>query len=70
MNKDFDRFQVIWGVALIVMGVAMIVSVIIQHPVVMQKIEGEIWKYFCYLFISIILSGAGGKKLYDQLWKK
>jgi hypothetical protein len=68
-GKKINQVQVVWAIALILMGL----GVFYRVPQVMPKIE-EIPRFaaaagfirFCFYFIGITLIGGGCKKLYHQ----
>ena len=69
MSDKKSNFQVVWGIALVLMGV----MVFFRIPQVMPKIE-QIETFsssigfikFCFYFMAVMLVAGGGKKLYRQ----
>ncbi len=67
-NKS--RLQLIWGMALIVMGV----GVIFRVPLVIERMSGAVqfnsglyFFRFCFYLIAVILIGGGIKKI-QKYW--
>ena len=69
MSDKKSNFQVVWGIALVSMGV----MVLFRIPQVMPRIE-QIETFsssigfikFCFYFMAVMLIAGGGKKLYRQ----
>ena len=69
MSDKNYHIQVVWGVALVLMGI----MVFFRIPQVMPKIE-QIESFsssigfikFCFYFMAVMLTAGGGKKLYRQ----
>ena len=69
MSDNKSNFQVVWGIALVTMGI----MVLFRIPQVMPKIE-QIETFsssirfikFCFYFMAVMLIAGGGKKLYHQ----
>ena len=69
MSDKKSNFQVVWGGALVLMGV----MVFFRIPQVMPRIE-QIETFsssigfikFCFYFMAVMLVAGGGKKLYRQ----
>jgi hypothetical protein len=69
MSDKKSNFQVVWGGALIMMGIL----VFFRIPQVMPEIE-RIGTFsssigfikFCFYFMAVMLIAGGGKKLYRQ----
>jgi hypothetical protein len=69
MNKTKDLFQIVWGAALLIMGVAFL----FQIPQVIPRVA-QIEQYsnsivliiirFCMYLVAVLLIGGGGRKLY------
>jgi hypothetical protein len=67
MADNKSNFQVVWGIALVMMGI----MVLFRIPQVMPKIE-QIGTFsssigfikFCFYFMAAMLIAGGGKKLY------
>jgi len=70
MSDNKSNFQVVWGMALFLMGI----MVLFRIPQVMPKIE-QIKTFdssigfikFCFYFMAVMLIAGGGRKLYRQL---
>jgi len=73
MNNNRKNFQLIWGWALVIIGVA----VFIRIPQVLPKIE-QIKLYastipyikFCLYILGILLVTGGSKKIFDHYKKE
>ncbi|MFO8085303.1 MAG: hypothetical protein R6U27_13405 [Desulfobacterales bacterium] len=70
MKKEKNTFQLIWGIALVIMGI----GVFYRLPQVWPNIEQiDIFRQvlpfirFCFYVMGIMLIGGGAKKIYDQL---
>jgi hypothetical protein len=70
MKKEKNTFQLIWGIALVMMGI----GVFYRLPQVWPNIEQiDIFRQvlpfirFCFYVMGIMLIGGGAKKIYDQL---
>ena len=69
MSDKKSNFQVVWGIALVMMGI----MVFFRIPQVMPEIE-QIGTFsssigfikFCFYFMAVMLIAGGGKKLYRQ----
>jgi len=69
MSDNKSNFQVVWGIALVAMGI----MVLFRIPQVMPKIE-QIGTFsssigfikFCFYFMAVMLIAGGGKKLHHQ----
>jgi len=69
MSDEKSNFQIVWGIALVSMGV----MVFFRIPQVMPRIE-QIETFsssigfikFCFYFMAVMLVAGGGKKLYRQ----
>lgn len=69
MSDTKSNFQVVWGIALVLMGVMFFFRI----PQVVPEIE-KIGTFsavmgfikFCLYFIAVMLIAGGGKKLYRQ----
>ena len=76
MDKQRATIQVIWGAALVLMGIAVIFRIPQVMPRLMQieslvPIKGFL--YFCFYFLAVALIYGGGRKLfenYKDLFKK
>jgi hypothetical protein len=69
MSDKKNNFQIVWGIALVMMGI----MVLFRIPQVMpeiQKIETFASSIgfikFCFYFMAVMLIAGGGKKLYRQ----
>lgn len=67
MADEKNRFQLIWGIALIAAGI----GVFFRIPQVMPKIESiaqfsqiTIFIRFCFYVMGVCLIGGGAKKIY------
>jgi len=69
MSDKKSNFQVVWGIALVMMGI----MVFFRIPQVIPEIE-QIGTFsssigfikFCFYFMAVMLIAGGGKKLYRQ----
>jgi hypothetical protein len=69
MSGKKSNFQVVWGLALVMMGI----MVFFRIPQVIPEIE-QIGTFsssigfikFCFYFMAVMLIAGGGKKLYRQ----
>jgi hypothetical protein len=69
MSGKKNNFQVVWGLALVMMGI----MVFFRIPQVIPEIE-QIGTFsssigfikFCFYFMAVMLIAGGGKKLYRQ----
>ncbi len=71
-DKQVNRVQIIWAVALILAGL----GVFYRIPQVMPAIEqipmfaaASVYIRFCFYFMGIILIGGGCQKLYRRFRK-
>ena len=67
MGDNYRRFQLIWGIALVVAGI----GVFYRIPQIMPKIEMieqfsriTVFIRFCFYVMGIFLIGGGAKKIY------
>jgi hypothetical protein len=72
MENGKKNFQLVWGVALVLMGI----GVFIRLPQVWPQIEkieyfSSILPFirFCFYLIGIMLIGGGSKKIYENYFK-
>jgi len=73
MSDNKSNFQVVWGIALVMMGVMFFFRI----PQVIPKIE-QIGTFssaigfikFCLYFIAVMLIAGGGKKLHRQFFDR
>jgi hypothetical protein len=70
MKDEKSYKQIIWGGALLLMGVA----VMFRIPQIMAKLSsikqyasGNLFLQFCLYLIGVLLIGGGAKKLYSVL---
>lgn len=72
MKKENKTFQLIWGIALIMMGFGVFYRLPQVWPDI-QKIEifSSILPFirFCFYVMAIILIGGGTKKIYENFFK-
>ncbi len=72
MKKENKTFQLIWGIALILMGFGVFYRLPQVWPDI-QKIEifSSILPFirFCFYVMAIILIGGGSKKIYENFFK-
>ena len=69
MSDKKNNFQVVWGIALVTMGI----MVLFRIPQVLPEIK-KIETFassigfikFCFYFMAVMLIAGGGKKLYRQ----
>jgi len=69
MSDKKSNFQIVWGIALVMMGI----MVFFRIPQVIPEIE-QIGTFsssigfikFCFYFMAVMLVAGGGKKLYRQ----
>jgi hypothetical protein len=69
MQDKYERFQLIWGIALVAMGI----GVFYRIPQIMPKIEmiEQFYKItgyirFCFYIMGILLIIGGAKKIYTH----
>ncbi len=69
MSDKNSNFQIVWGIALVLMGI----MVFFRIPQVMLEIERiETFSSslgfirFCFYFMAVMLTAGGGQKLYRQ----
>ncbi|MDM8516551.1 hypothetical protein QUF76_10155 [Desulfobacterales bacterium HSG16] len=72
MEKNVENIQKIWGFALLIMGIALIIR-IPAGMVRFEKIESmsHMLPYirFCFYLIGIMLTGGGLKKIYTFVFQ-
>lgn len=69
MSKQKNQFHIIWGIILVMAGIA----VFFRIPQVMPKIA-QIEQFssvmgfikFCFYFLGVLLIGGGGKKIVEN----
>lgn len=69
MAKNKTVVQIVWGIALVLVGI----GVFFRIPQVMPRIE-QIEQFssimffirFCFYFLGVLLIGGGVKKIYDN----
>ena len=69
MDRQRATIQMIWGTALVLMGIAVIYRIPQVMPRIMQfeslaAVKGFI--YFCFYFLAAALIYGGGRKLLDH----
>ena len=69
MDKNRAKIQMIWGAALVLMGIAVIFRIPQVMPQIMQieslaAIKGFV--YFCFYFLAVALIYGGGRKLFEN----
>ncbi|MCP4104293.1 MAG: hypothetical protein GY749_01975 [Desulfobacteraceae bacterium] len=62
-------FQLIYGIALVVMGAALIFTIPLQMPKIEAIGFSPIIVWFCFIIMGIIMIGGGSKKIYDNYRK-
>ena len=69
MAKQKTIIQLVWGIALVLMGIALFFRI----PQVMPQIEPIGFSPFlvclCFYLIALLLIGGGAKKIYDTYQK-
>lgn len=72
-NKTRDTVQLIWGIALVLMGI----GVLFRIPQVMPQIQtigyfapASPFIRFCFYFMALILIGGGLKKLFAHFSRR
>jgi len=70
MEDKKNKFQFIWGILLLIAGIALFFRIPQLMPVI-KKIEQVDWFiyfiYFCFYLIGILLIVGGGRKIYNHL---
>ena len=69
MDNNRAKIQLIWGLALVLMGVAVIFRIPQVMPRLMQieslaALKGFL--YFCFYFLAAALIYGGGRKLFEN----
>lgn len=65
-----ELFQLLWGCALLFMGIAFFFRIpeIMRGFAEQQHLLGAWYVHLSLYFVSIMLIGGGGKKIYSQLY--
>jgi len=69
MSDNKSNFQVVWGIALVMMGIMFFfrISQVIPEIEKIGTFSSVIgFVKFCLYFIAVMLTAGGGKKLYHQ----
>jgi len=69
VDKNRAKIQMIWGTALVLMGIAVMYRIPQVMPRIMQieslaAIKGFV--YFCFYFLAVALIYGGGRKLFEN----
>ena len=72
MENDKKKFQLIWGIALVLAGIGVFYRIPQVWPQI-EKIEffSSVLPFirFCFYLIGIMLIGGGSKKIYENYFK-
>jgi hypothetical protein len=72
MENEKKKFQLIWGVALVLAGIGVFYRIPQVWPQI-EKIEffSSVLPFirFCFYLIGIMLVGGGSKKIYENYFK-